>query len=118
MGRSLFHRGPDGDGSWIDDGQVIGLTYRRLAVIDPSAAGRQPVLTPSGRYVLIYNGEIYNHLELRGRIERETGFAGWRGHSDTETLAVAIHFWGMYATLGRLEGMFAFACWDREQRGL
>jgi asparagine synthase (glutamine-hydrolysing) len=115
MTQTLVHRGPDAGGLWIDDRQRIGLGYRRLAVIDPSAAGNQPFHSPSGRYVLIYNGELYNHRDLRARLNAEQGSIVWCGRSDTETLALAIDIWGLETTLERIEGMFAFACWDRAE---
>lgn len=113
----LSHRGPDDAGVWFDHAAGIALGHRRLAVIDLSPAGRQPMISPSGRYVVVYNGEIYNHLEIRAELEN-TDVAVWRGHSDTETLLAAIERWGVEAALTRISGMFAFALWDREQRTL
>ena len=120
MGATLVHRGPDDEGSWVDPGAGIALAHRRLSILDLSSAGHQPMLSASGRHVLAYNGETYNHLELRAELERR-GLApagGWRGHSDTETLLAACDAWGLEATLERAVGMFALALWDRSEQTL
>lgn len=109
---SLRMRGPDDGGIWIDGG--ISLGHRRLAIVDPSPAGHQPMLSADGRYVASYNGEIYNHAELRPLLEPP---GGWRGGSDTETLLEAFRQWGPRC-LERFNGMFAFAIWDRLERRL
>ena len=114
MADALAHRGPDDAGVWIDAQAGIGFAHRRLAILDLSSAGHQPMLSHSGRLVIAFNGEIYNHLELRAQL----GEQPWRGHSDTETLLVAIEHWGVPATLARLTGMFAIAVWDRSNRHL
>jgi asparagine synthase (glutamine-hydrolysing) len=114
MSDRLHHRGPDDEGAWIDAEAGIALGHRRLAVIDLTEAGRQPMTADSGRYVLVYNGEIYNHAELRAAL----GDRAWRGHSDTETLLAGIDTWGLVATLQRAVGMFAVALWDRHERRL
>ena len=114
----IQHRGPDDGGIWLDEEVGLALAHRRLAVIDLSAAGHQPMISPCGRYVLIFNGEIYNHLELRAQLEEEGGSFDWCGHSDTETLLAALRHWGIEPTLKRLNGMFAFALWDRSTREL
>jgi asparagine synthase (glutamine-hydrolysing) len=116
MAANIAHRGPDGWGSWIDSQREVALAHRRLAIIDLSAAGHQPMPSPCGRYVLTYNGEIYNHLDIRRELEAADRAFAWRGHSDTETLLAALLAWGVRATLERLNGMFAFALWDAEQR--
>lgn len=113
MAATLAPRGPDDQAEWGDSQAGIGLTFRRLAVQDLSLAGRQPMVSRSGRWVVAFNGEIYNHLELRRELP-----APWRGHSDTETLLAAIEKWGILATLTRLNGMFALALWDRSDRRL
>ena len=110
MGDALAHRGPDDSGEWIDDEQGIALAHRRLAVVDLSAAGHQPMVSHCGRYVVVYNGEVYNHAELRAGL----GEVSWRGHSDTETLLALFTRHGVLDTLPRLVGMFAIAVWDRD----
>lgn len=112
MADVLLHRGPDGGAVWGEEG--IFLAHRRLAILDLSKAGNQPMHSTSGRYVLTFNGEIYNHLELREDLESIT----WRGFSDTETLLAAFEKWGIETTLKRLVGMFAFAVWDRVEKHL
>jgi asparagine synthase (glutamine-hydrolysing) len=114
MTGALSHRGPDGDGQWLDVEAGVAMGHRRLAVIDLSAAGQQPMVSSGGRYVLVFNGEIYNHLELRERLPR----SNWRGHSDTETLLAAIESWGLDRALRASIGMFALALWDRAARTL
>lgn len=117
MLNSIAHRGPDDEGSWIDDAG-IALGHRRLSIIDLSAAGHQPMLSASNRFVLSFNGEIYNHAVLRTELDR-TGLApNWHGHSDTEVLLAGFEAWGIDSTLERCNGMFALALWDRQQRTL
>ncbi len=117
MADALAHRGPDDAGVWADPDAGIALSHRRLSIIDLSAAGHQPMPTPTGRHILTYNGEIYNHRALRAELDAESTTA-WRGHSDTETLVHAIARWGLADTLRRVVGMFALALWDRETRTL
>jgi asparagine synthase (glutamine-hydrolysing) len=117
MARSIAHRGPDDEGVWIDAGTGIGLAHRRLAIVDLSPMGHQPMASASGRLVLAFNGEIYNHRLIRAELEALRPIA-WRGHSDTETLVEAIGEWGLTAALGRAVGMFALAVWDRQERTL
>ena len=117
MADTIVHRGPDSDGYWVDSDAGIALAHRRLAIIDLSPAGHQPMLSTDGRYVLSYNGEIYNHLNMRRELET-AGAVAWRGHSDTETLLAGFSVWGMLGTLQRANGMFAFALWDRAERKL
>ena len=117
MGEVISHRGPDDEGVWIDVEAGIGVTHRRLAIVDLSAAGHQPMRSASGRYTIAYNGEIYNHLEIRDELERR-GYNNWRGHSDTETLLAGFDIMGVEATLKVAVGMFAFALWDSETRYL
>jgi len=109
-------RGPDAEGVWTDAAAGIALGHRRLAILDLSPAGRQPMTSACGRYVIVYNGEIYNHLDLRPELESRG--CHFRGHSDTETLIEAIAQWGLEETLRRSIGMFAFALWDRKERRL
>lgn len=116
MGGSLQHRGPDSDGVWMDPSGRLMLVHRRLAIIDPSDAGHQPMASASKRWLISFNGEIYNHLTLR---EELGNFAvNWAGNSDTETLLASIEIWGLEATLRRCVGMFAFALWDSESQKL
>jgi len=116
MSDRLAHRGPDGSGVWTDSDLGIALGHRRLSIIDLSDMGRQPMVSDDGRFVLTYNGEIYNHKALRRELEQEG--CRFRGHSDTEVLLEAIARWGLGPTLDRLNGMFAFAVWDRTDRRL
>ena len=120
MGDALAHRGPDDEGIWTDPDAGIGFANRRLAIIDLSPAGHQPILSSNGRLVLTFNGEIYNHKDLRSELERCGGVSegGWRGHSDTEVLVEGISLWGLEAALERCVGQFAFALWDRKERRL
>lgn len=116
MGTALAHRGPDSSGLWQDDAAGLHLVFRRLAIQDLSEDGNQPMASRSGRYVIVFNGEIYNFKVLRA--ELEAAGATFRGHSDTEVMLAAIERWGFDAALRRFAGMFAFALWDREDRVL
>jgi asparagine synthase (glutamine-hydrolysing) len=117
MAGSIAHRGPDDQGIWRDEQAAIGFAHRRLAIVDLSPMGHQPMASNDDRYVLAYNGEVYNHLEMRTQLEAERQIE-WRGHSDTETLVEAIAAWGLTETLRRSVGMFALALWDRRTRTL
>ena len=117
MGQSLVHRGPDDKGIWMDPTAGIGLAHQRLSVIDLSSEGRQPMMSASGRYVIAYNGEVYNFLELRKKLDH-AGDSHWRGHSDTEVILAVIEKWGLLQALTEFVGMFAFALWDKEKRVL
>ena len=118
MGDAIAHRGPDDSGIWTDPQAGVGLSHRRLSIVDLSPSGHQPMVSADGRLVLNYNGEIYNHAELRQELEArgQAPEGGWRGHSDTETLLEAIAAWGLEAALGKAVGMFAFGLWDRRER--
>ena len=111
MANRIVHRGPDDAGYWCDVQRGIGLGHRRLSIIDLSPAGHQPMHSSGGRYVIAFNGEIYNHLDLRRELALTADFA-WRGHSDTETLLAGFDAWGVRQTVERCIGMFAFAVWD------
>ncbi|MBV9527820.1 asparagine synthase (glutamine-hydrolyzing) [Sphingomonas sp.] len=116
MANAIEHRGPDDSGTWIDADAGIALGHRRLSIIDLSPAGHQPMASPSGRFVLVYNGELYNFREIRAELDEIAGGIQWRGESDTEVLLAAMDQWGVRAALDRLNGMFAFAAWDRSSR--
>lgn len=117
MAEAISTRGPDASGAWADADAGIGLAHRRLSILDLSPAGAQPMHSRSGCLVLAFNGEIYNHMDLRRELE-QSGRVNWRGHSDTETLLEGFDRWGVEATLRRAIGMFAFALWDRNDRVL
>lgn len=110
-------RGPDDSGVWLD-GAGVGFAHRRLSVVDVSKSGHQPMMCSTGRFVIVFNGEIYNHLSLRRTMEQERNEPQWRGHSDTETLLHGFVAWGIRATVERCVGMFAFAVWDRREQVL
>lgn len=116
----ITHRGPDDAGVWVDSEAGIGLGSRRLAIIDLSSAGHQPMQSSNGKYVITFNGEIYNHKEIRAALDEagNTPESGWRGHSDTETFLEAIAAWGLERALESSVGMFAFGLWNRESRTL
>ncbi|MCC6544198.1 MAG: asparagine synthase (glutamine-hydrolyzing), partial [Nitrospirae bacterium] len=114
MAGAVKHRGPDDSGQWLDGNAGIALGHRRLSVIDLTAAGHQPMESDCGRFILAFNGEIYNHLELRHSL----GQWPWRGHSDTETLLAGVQQWGFERTLQQSTGMFAIALWDRDSQTL
>ena len=112
----IRHRGPDDEGEWIDSKEGIALGFRRLAILDLSCAGHQPMLSEDGRWIILLNGEIYNFAALRSELSDLSH--RFRGHSDTEVLLAAVTQWGVTETLKRANGMFAFALWDREERAL
>jgi len=118
MTDTLFHRGPDAGAVWLDEGAGLALGHRRLSIIELSEEGAQPMVSACGRYVLAYNGEVYNHFELRQELLRNGHEPSWRGHSDTETLLAGFVFWGVTETLRKAAGMFAFALWDKAERTL
>jgi asparagine synthase (glutamine-hydrolysing) len=118
MADALAHRGPDDAGVWSDPVAGVALAHRRLSIVDLSPEGHQPMVSARGRYVVVFNGEIYNYPELRAALEAERAAPAWRGHSDTEVLLAAIEHWGLEAALRRFVGMFAFALWDAGVREL
>lgn len=109
-------RGPDSSGTWVQGSLALG--HARLAIQDLSESGHQPMISRCGRFVLVFNGEIYNHLVLRVKLERSLGGYTWNGSSDSETLIVALATWGVDQCLNELSGMFAFVLWDRAKRVL
>ena len=117
MTNTLRHRGPDDSGIWLDRERGVGLGHRRLAVLDLSSVGHQPMHSVSGRYVIVFNGEVYNHLSLRKQLAADGAQQrAWQGHSDTETLLACFETWGITKSLQDFVGMFAFAVWDRQER--
>lgn len=118
MTNAIRHRGPDSSGEWLELDAGIALGHRRLAVVDISPAGAQPMASSSGRYILTFNGEIYNHSELRQKVSSTNFQHVWRGHSDTESLLASIEQFGLNNTLEQARGMFAFALWDRQTQSL
>ena len=118
MTDAIRHRGPDSEGFWHDLDDGIAFGHRRLSILDLSDAGHQPMLSDDDRYIIVFNGEIYNHLEIREEIERDFSDINWNGHSDTETLLKAIQLFGWEEALEKLIGMFAIALWDSEDKQL
>jgi asparagine synthase (glutamine-hydrolysing) len=117
MADSILHRGPDNSGVWFEANAQIGLGHRRLSILDLSPAGHQPMVSSTGRFVIAFNGEIYNHEKLRKELQADHSIH-WRGRSDTETLLAGFETWGIQSTIERTVGMFAFAVWDKETRRL
>jgi len=117
MSHALAHRGPDDEGHWADPAAGIALGFRRLSIIDVSPTGHQPMVSASGRFVVVFNGEIYNYGELRAELLRNFG-SQLRGTSDTEVMLLGFDSWGVEQTLRRLNGMFAIAVWDRAESTL
>jgi asparagine synthase (glutamine-hydrolysing) len=115
---ALAHRGPDASGVWTNTAAGVALGHRRLSILDLSEAGAQPMRSECGRFAVTFNGEIFNHLEIRSELEALGAAPNWRGHSDTETLLYAVRQWGVAGALPRLIGQFAFALWDERERTL
>ena len=118
MNLLISHRGPDAFGIWLDENSRIGLAHVRLSILELTEAGAQPMHSACDRFVLSFNGEIYNHLKLRDQLEHEGHFIHWRGHSDTETLLACFSVWGIEKTLQATVGMFAIALWDKQKKQL
>ena len=119
MADSISHRGPDDWGVWLDERAGIVLAHQRLSILDLSLAGHQPMLSASGRFVIVFNGEIYNHRDLRSRLEASNlQPIEWKGYSDTETLLACIEEWGLEEVLKKVVGMFAIALWDNKEQVL
>jgi asparagine synthase (glutamine-hydrolysing) len=117
MNDQIIHRGPDGEGTWINDQHNVGLAHRRLSILELSPLGAQPMSSDNGNFTIVFNGEIYNHLELRSELTSLSSFQ-WKGHSDTETLLRCIEVWGLEMTLSKLICMFAFSVYDESKRKL
>jgi len=118
MTMALVHRGPDDSDIWVEPEAGIALGHRRLSIVDLSQEGHQPMFSADGRYVIVFNGEIYNYREIRKELDDLNAAPIWRGHSDTEVMLAAISHWGLDAAVGRFVGMFAIALWDRKERTL
>ena len=116
MNSVISHRGPDSNGTWSDKNSGITFGHQRLSIIDVSETGNQPMLSNSKRFILTYNGEIYNHLEIRKELEKNNTKIVWKGKSDTETLLEAIDYFGIENALKKIEGMFAFGLWDQKKK--
>jgi len=117
MANAIQHRGPDDKGIWLDQAKEIGLAHTRLSILDLSSAGHQPMHSLSDRYLIVFNGEIYNHAIIRAELD-SINARNWLGYSDTETLLVAIEQWGLELTLRKAKGMFALSLWDRQTQTL
>ena len=118
MGDAIYRRGPDSEGFWQDANYGINLIHRRLAILDLTAAGHQPMISHCGRYVMVFNGEVYNFILLKQELEAQIGEIEWRGHSDSEVILQGFSIWGIERTIQKCEGMFAIALWDREAQDL
>ncbi|HEY8245808.1 MAG TPA: asparagine synthetase B, partial [Hyphomicrobium sp.] len=118
MADAIARRGPDDSGIWVDADAGLSFGHRRLSIVDLSPAGHQPMVSSCGRWVITFNGEIYNHAELRAELDGAGMAPEWRGHCDTEVLLAAIAAWGIRQALQRCVGMFAFGLWDKRERTL
>ncbi len=118
MATTLQRRGPDDSGEWVDAQVGVALGFRRLSIIDLSPAGHQPMISASGRFVIVYNGEVYNFAEIRKELENLRLAPHFRGGSDTEVILAAVEAYGIEAALAKFVGMFAFALWDRQEHAL
>lgn len=118
MGKAILTRGPDSSGIWQDENYGINLIHRRLAILDLTTAGHQPMTSSSGRYVMVFNGEVYNFSKLRKELDAMLEVISWRGNSDSEVILQGFVTWGIELTLSKMEGMFAIALWDRDTQDL
>ncbi|WP_440677281.1 asparagine synthase (glutamine-hydrolyzing) [Candidatus Pelagibacter sp. HIMB1587] len=118
MTSAIYHRGPDDINFWKDENSGIAFGHQRLSILDLSVAGSQPMKSNSGRFIITYNGEIYNHIEIRKELKKINSNITWNSNSDTETLLEASEFWGVEKTLEKIAGMFAFSIWDKKNRTL
>jgi asparagine synthase (glutamine-hydrolysing) len=118
MAKAIAHRGPDDAGAWADQAAGLALGHRRLSIIDLSPMGHQPMFSHDGRWAMVFNGEVYNFQELRNELEKQHGVIAWRGHSDSEIILEGFARWGVEACARRMNGMFALALWDRQERRL
>jgi len=118
MGEAIRTRGPDSSGEWLNESSTIGFSHRRLSIVDLSSAGHQPMLSHNERYIIAFNGEIYNHLELRDLLADAGLDINWKGTSDTETLLACFEHWGIKLTIEKSVGMFAFSVWDNQENKL
>jgi len=118
MVAAIHHRGPDNSGVWCEDSVPLVFGHARLSILDVSTSGHQPMQSACGRYTLVFNGEVYNHHDLRNELVGQNIFVSWRGRSDTETLLACFSAWGVENTLRKMIGMFAFALWDRQEQCL
>ncbi len=116
MSDAIIHRGPDDSGSWVDAATGLAFGFRRLAIVDLTPTGHQPMISSSGRFVMVFNGEIYNYTDMRN--ELIAAGVSFRGTSDSEVMVEAIDAWGLLASVKRFNGQFAFALWDRRDRVL
>ena len=114
----LNTRGPDSNGINLDDNDNLIFSHNRLSILDLSPTGNQPMLSAEGSILITFNGEIYNHSEIRSELSEKNNFKKWNGSSDTETLLQAIEIWGLEKTLEKVNGMFSFAAWDRKKKCL
>ena len=118
MANSLEHRGPDDLGIWLDSNKPIAFGHRRLSIVDISASGHQPMTSSNNKFVIAFNGEIYNHTQLRKELDSINSDLNWNGHSDTETLLAGFEVWGIKKTLGKIVGMFSIALWEHDSNTL
>ena len=114
MNDAIVHRGPDAEGIWISDDNSIAFGHRRLSIIDLSQNGSQPMISASGDLIIVFNGEIYNYLDIKKQLSDENRNIVFKGHSDTELLLNAIEYYGIEKTLSLIKGMFAFGVYNRK----